>query len=149
MKLRYFTEEEFREWYYKMNPVLLKLLDLYRMHLHKKIIISPSPNAIGRVDIVSNSQHNVFKWGKVNAIDIMPINENGTGLSMPQLKQSFILAKNMGFTGIGVYPDWKPYPGLHLDVREDRYVGDPALWGAINKNNKQIYVTINEIFKNV
>jgi len=147
MKLRYFIEEEFRGWYEQINPILLKLLDIYRMHLHKRIIISPAEGAIGRNDN-SESQHNINKWGKVNAIDIMPVNENGVGLSIPQLKQAFILARSLGFTGIGVYPDWKPYPGLHLDVREDKVIGKPAAWAGINKNNKQIYVTINEIFKN-
>lgn len=147
MKLRYFMEEEFRGWFEQINPVLLKLLDIYRMHLHKRIIISPVEGAIGRSDD-SNSQHNIRRWGKVNAIDIMPINENRTSLSMPQLKQAFILAKNLGFTGIGVYPDWKPYAGLHLDVREDRVIGDPATWAGINNDGKQVYITINEVFRN-
>lgn len=51
-------------------------------------------------------------------------------------------AKEAGFTGIGVYPDWKPSPGLHLDTRP----GKLAQWGAKNsKTGVQYYVGIQEI----
>jgi len=42
------------------------------------------------------------------------------------------IATTVGFIGIGVYPDWKPRPGLHLDMkrREGRGFGNPGTWSA-------------------
>ncbi len=54
----------------------------------------------------------------------------------------------IGFTGIGVYPHWDPYPGIHGDVRVDRAPGTPAVWGMLNNDRgKQYQVTLNEALR--
>jgi len=46
-------------------------------------------------------------------------------------------ARNVGFTGIGLYPDWtydgERRTGFHLDVREDTHPSSPATWGRIGR----------------
>jgi len=39
-----------------------------------------------------------------------------------------ILARLVGFKGIGIYPNWKPKAGLHLDLRENN-----LFWIGLNK----------------
>lgn len=116
-----------------MNPTLLLALDEYRSLLGHRVVISPAPGALGRHLGDSNSQHNVDKWGTVNAADIMPDCD---------LEFAYIIAQQTKkFSGIGIYPDWKPKPGLHLDVRPTRTVNNPATWGAVRDDEgKQVYV---------
>ena len=54
------------------------------------------------------------------------------------------------FSGIGVYPFWKPRPGLHLDVRHLSAMNPtkgatpltPATWGAVlGAGGRQEYVS--------
>ena len=33
------------------------------------------------------------------------------------LMAAYLAAERFGFTGIGIYPHWKPYPGMHIDYR--------------------------------
>lgn len=101
-------------------------------------MISPAKGAVGRRDGYSgNSQHNYDRWGEVRALDIMPFGMT-TALAR---KRAFNLAKQVGFTGIGVYPEWTPRPGLHVDVRMDRTEGNPATWSAffvVGENGKRV-----------
>ena len=147
MKLKYYSEGEFRAWLDKMDPVLLRLLDNFRRHWGDPVLISPAPGALGRRIFRGEkgweSQHNVERWGVVRAADVMPV-----GLSYGTARKAIDLATDLGFTGIGFYPHWSPAPGLHLDVRYDRVVGDPALWGAVDINGKQVYVPIEQALSN-
>lgn len=144
MKLRYFSDEELRGWKPNLDPVLLRLLDLFRHHWSRPVQISPAPGAIGRqLGKFSTSQHNLDYWGQVRAIDVMPAEMR----DVESMQLAIRIAINCGFTGIGVYPDWKPAPGLHLDVRRDRVVGQPARWGAVLKDGQQVYVTQDEALR--
>jgi len=143
MKLSYFKKSEFygndENWFGIMNIQLLIRIDILRYQYGKAIVISPHPLALGRRDN-TDSQHNYEKWGKINAVDIIP-----EKLEYP--KRFFELAVHLGFTGIGYYPDWNPSPGFHLDVRENRDMGYPDTWGGINKDGEQVYVGLDQVLK--
>jgi hypothetical protein len=44
------------------------------------------------------------------------------------LFEQAIIARLVGFKGIGVYPDWKPKGGLHLDLRKKN-----LFWIGLNR----------------
>lgn len=134
LTLRYFKPDEFRGWWDQMDPALLVLLDRLRARLAPltpdaggvPISISPHPRAIGRHDGPDgDSQHNIDRWGEVRAIDVMP------HIGRQYRRNVVGIAIDVGFTGVGVYPDWEPRWGLHLDTRQDRKPGDPATWSGI------------------
>lgn len=133
-ELRYFTPGEFREWWPMMSTELLNKLDEFRHRLGVPVTISPAQGALGRKLGTSLSQHNVDLWGEVRAVDVM--------FSGVSLERAYEVAKAVGFTGIGAYPDWQPSPGLHLDVRQ----APLALWSGIKENGSQVYKSITEAF---
>ena len=50
------------------------------------------------------------------------------------LFEQAVLARIAGFSGIGMYPDWKPTGGLHLDCRETNYpITNTIAWLGLNK----------------
>jgi len=123
-ELEFFKEREFRGYYHDCNPRLLISLDLFRFHWGDVVDVSEEEGAIARFD-ESESQHNVNKWGEVRAIDVKPRNL----ITKDDLQHAFSIAKKVGFTGIGLYPEWSD-PGLHLDIRMGRQMGSPLYWGA-------------------
>lgn len=133
--LRYFVASEFGDWWPLMSTELLQKLDEFRHRLGVPVMISPADGALGRyLGPTSLSQHNVDMWGEVRAADVM--------FSGVDLETAYQVAKDVGFTGIGAYPDWNPYPGLHLDVRQ----APLALWSGIKEQGKQVYKAISEAF---
>jgi len=131
MKLHYFKRSEFRGYFDLMDKRLLVLLDTLRHISGTPISVSAHPRAIGRQD--GNSWHNYRKHGHIYAIDVMPYDKPKYVLS---------IAMDLGFTGIGYYPDWNPRAGLHLDTRTNEDPEYPALWGGINVNGVQRYTTL-------
>ena len=142
--LYYFKPDEFQrdgvDWLPQMSPRLLVMLDVLRHQWGQPIQISGSREALGRYAGDSQSQHNVDQWGEVRAADIMPAGI----LQDDQAHDFFMLARSIGFTGLGFYPDWNPAPGFHLDVREDHKPGDPATWGGVLRQGHQVYVSMND-----
>lgn len=136
--LKYFSAQEFGVWFPLMSAELLIKLDAFRHAWGAPVEISPAEGGIGRED-ESNSQHNVSAWGEVRAIDVMP-----RGMSTEaERRRAVAIAKEVGFTGIGIYPDWKPRAGLHLDVRKPQSPGHVATWSGIkNHNGKQVYASL-------
>lgn len=67
--------------------------------------------AIGRKDN-SRSFHNYNKWGEVLAIDVFPHDMN----TREDFRIAVQCAEKAGMTGIGIYPEARPSPMLHLDV---------------------------------
>ncbi|MEE4109534.1 MAG: hypothetical protein V2I24_09315 [Halieaceae bacterium] len=128
----YFHEEEFRGWARLLDPVLLVRLDAFRGAWGKPVTISPVDGAIGREDD-SGSQHNFSRWKMVRAVDVLP----GGIKTQWDLERAQKVAIGAGFTGVGVYPHWRPTPGLHLDVRRSNAPGAPALWGGIRPDRDQ------------
>lgn len=115
-KDKYFKPEEFRGWYDKMNKELILKLNYLRHLWGKPIVISPVNGAIGRHAGNSRSRHNIDYYGEVKAIDIFP---QGIEYDKKKALDFYLLAKKVGFGGIGVYPHWKPSIGFHLDIRDN------------------------------
>lgn len=138
-KLKHFKASEFGGWWPLMNRDLLLKLDEFRERWGVPVQISPASGAIGRETKGSASQHNVLRWGEVRAVDVMPV-----GMTTEAAKRRAVeIARDVGFTGIGLYPDWQPWPGLHLDVRADREPGDPAEWAGVKTVRGQEYVALD------
>ncbi|TXR52066.1 hypothetical protein [Reinekea thalattae] len=127
VNLKYFTPSEFRTWWPNMDDDLLYRLDAFREEIGRAIIVSPAAGALGRLGS-GNSYHNVLTWGKVRAVDVMFPNA-----TEDDLKGYYAVAVEY-FGGVGVYPDWLPYAGFHLDNRDTS-----ATWSGILVNDKQVY----------
>lgn len=128
-KLTYFQPSEFGIWWPFMNADLLLRLDAFRERWGAPVMLSPAQGGLGRHDD-SGSQHNVNLWGEVRASDIMP---QGM-ISVADRQRAVRIAREVGFTGIGVYPGWAPYPGIHVDVREPSSPGHVATWSQLASN---------------
>ena len=144
--LEYFSPVEFNIWWPFMDNKLLLGLDELRRRWGHPIEISTAVGALGRNEGNESSWH-YPRNGIVHAADIMPTIE-GRGLTDEELTDIYLIARDMNvFSGIGVYPDWQPRKGLHLDTRTDRDAfTDPALWGGVkDSNGNQVYVSIDQV----
>lgn len=141
---RWFAPQEFGAWVNRVHPALLLALDVLRDTLNAPVVISPAPGALGRGLGGSSSLHNVDVFGMVYAVDVLlPLSWG--------VEEGFDAARNTRlFSGIGVYPFWKPRPGLHVDVRHLSAVNptkgatplNPATWGAVRgAGGRQEYVS--------
>jgi len=141
VELRYFKPSEFGVWWPQMDSNLLTGLDEFRHELGKPVSISPANGSLGRVG-ASNSYHNVAKHGKVMAADVM-----FPWADEDDLKAIYEVAKSIKkFGGIGVYPHWQPYVGLHLDTRPIS-VHNPATWAGLDDyKGKQYYTSVENAF---
>ncbi len=140
-KLKHFSAWEFRAWYPSMSPDLLRKLDAFREAWGDTVDISPASGSIGRM--TGSTQHNVVMWLEVRGIDVIPKGMD----TAAERARAYQIAVEVGFTGIGVYPDWLPSGGLHLDVRKDREAGDPAKWAGLkDEDGKQYYTDIEKGF---
>ncbi len=141
-KLKHFSVKEFGFNILFLTAGLLIKLDDFREEIGQQVIISPAAGSLMRYGSGDESQH---IYGR--AADIML--PKG-----PDLETAFNAAKKVGFSGIGVYPGWKPYAGLHLDVRPLNISQHIATWAGVKKLDdnldlKQVYVSINEVLPNV
>jgi hypothetical protein len=146
VSLSYLKQTDFRQWWPAMNTELVALVDELGRRVDEaggELRISPADGALGRkLGPNDDSQHNVTKWGEVRAADVMI-----TGID---LQDAYDLAREVGFTGVGVYPDWDPDPGLHVDVREDASPDDPAQWAGLDtENGGQTYVAASQVVRTV
>lgn len=139
--LRHFSEDEFRDSWPHMSLRLLFLMDALRHQWGASITISPVTGALGRRNGASDpTQHNIDRWGEVRAADVFL-----AGMDCRNTANRAVgLAMRTGFTGIGIYPDWSPSPGMHLDVRITAEPGDPALWGMLDDGNGQYQVHLED-----
>lgn len=141
VKLDYFKPSEFGVWWPFIDNDLLKGLDDFSRALGDDVPvrISPVTGAIGRTSkYYKTSQHYFLSGGKVRAIDVM----------IPQevsLAEAYNVARNLGvFSGIGVYPDWVPTHGMHLDTRTEKSASNPATWSGIKTASGQVYRSLSE-----
>lgn len=134
MQLKHFKLSEFGASLPFLSVGLLQKLDEFRERLGRKVMISPVPGALIRFDKGDESQHTYGRAGDV----MLP--------EGPDLETAFGIAKAVGFTGIGVYPDWSPYPGLHLDIRKLKPGQAIATWAGIKRDGRQVYVGLSEVF---
>jgi len=154
LELRHFSQEEFGAYWPMMSQALLVKIDEFRHRLGYPVAISPAPGAIGRPIIgqpdpkaesgAESSYHNYLIHGEILALDLMPKPPGG---ATPTERQRWVtIARELGFTGIGLYPDWRPRPGIHLDIRPAsklRQGQSYASWAGIrNSDGMQIYTSI-------
>lgn len=113
------------------------MMDVLRFALGQKIQISRNKLALGRrLGPTDMSCHNVDVWGEVLACDFfVPWAQDEQ-----QVRHVYCTMRDIGFTGIGVYADTKPYVMFHGDVRPTEKMGKPALWGRV----AGVYTSINE-----
>ena len=132
MHIENFESNEFRLWWPEMSPRLLTMLDVLRYRLGSPISISKAKGSIGRQDD-TDSGHNVSKWDEVLAVDCFVSGVCGREQVWAVVEE----ATNLGFTGVGIYPEWsnnkgEKQCGFHFDVRPTRKMGNPATWGYMN-----------------
>lgn len=141
--MKYFSPYEFQGFYSLLDPALKEMLDNFREEWGAPVTISPAPGAVGRT--TGRGFHNYKKHGSIKAVDIMP-----AGFDSPEdFRRGFETAILAGARGIGIYPDWKPQPGMHIDVgqragRSDTYV---AKWSAFRVGVSQKYYSIYKAFR--
>lgn len=122
------------------------MLDIFR-RLTGRCIISPHPLAIGRMSYPKRpgSMH-IFKEDiGVRAIDVFPNDDPDDrrckGSPYAVVEKWIRAAEKIGFTGIGLYPEWtldnETRIGFHLDLRDE-----PFQWGYLQ--GKQ--VTLDQAF---
>lgn len=123
LKLKYFKPYEFGVWFPLIDEDTLTKLDQFRDRIGFPVSVSPAPGAVGRISS-ETSQH--FPAPFVKAVDVFP--QWPQGGTPQELKRGYEVARDVGFTGIGVYPDTSPRPMMHVDTRDDREPGQPATW---------------------
>ena len=151
--LHYFRASEFgktdhrdRDWWPAMNPGLLVRLDVLRSMWGGPIHVSGHARALGRHGGDSHSDHNVDRWGDVRGADVF-ISDVRYRADVEAVKMA---AEEVGFSSIGVYPDWRGGIGFHLGVREDNGGRQPmATWGAVSREGSQEYVSFKEALSKV
>jgi len=155
-KLKNFSPKEFGIWWPFMDDELLKKLDQFRTALGEPVIISPITGSIGRLKAaISDSQHIIGPDLTIRSVDVMvPKSRFGVKYSRggDELKKAFDLALQTGFRGVGVYKDWQPYAGMHLDTRKNpthrfgSYLVDT--WSGVfnTKTNQNDYFAVGNAF---
>lgn len=143
---RFFAPHEFGAWADMMHPALLFALDVLRDALNAPVVISPANGALGRRMGMSTSLHNVQFHGQVYAADVLLPSSCG-------VDHGFDVARALRlFSGIGVYPFWRPRAGLHLDVRHLAATNPtkgatprhPATWGGVvGAGGRQEYTSVS------
>lgn len=141
MQLYFFDPVEFGVWWPAMDPRLLVLLDVFRFQWGAPVTVSGHPRALGRTDgAAGTSDHNVDRHGCVLAADVFP----GGMINPGAAWRALAIARDVGFTSLGVYPHWSR-PGLHLGTRRTARPGEPATWGAVRGHGgAQVYVSVQE-----
>ena len=149
----FFDRDEFfrngKNWYDLYDRRWLVLIDAFRLQTGI-CRLSLHPRALGRHDGVDNGKsgydaHNIDKHGLVQAGDTFP-NINADVNEYLSMQKCFNVAKEIGFTGIGIYPQWTLHGerrcGIHLDTRRGVLPGSPSTWGYVDGE----VVTVNKAF---
>jgi len=151
----FFKRSEFdrngENWYDLYDPRWLVLIDAFRLRTGK-CSLSPHPRALGRRDGVNDRTgydgHNIDKHGFVMAGDVFPHMPEGS-VEYVDAYNSVRYAKKVGFTGIGLYPEWRKDGlrrfGLHLDTRRTVSPSHPATWGFIDGKFIDIETALNTL----
>lgn len=145
---QYFAHDEFGPWADAMHPALVFALDVLRDALDAPLVISPAKGSLGRRLGMSTSLHNVDFHGMVYAADVLLPSWCG-------VVWGYFAARDLRlFSGIGVYPFWRPRAGLHLDVRhlsprnptKGATPQVPATWGGVlGVGGRQEYVSARAV----
>jgi len=147
--LEHFDAHEFGAAWPLTSAAILRALDQFRSNLGQPLEVSPAPGAVARtLGPNAASLHNVVRYGQTYAVDVLI----PRGHSLRETYRAARAARL--FSGLGVYPDWSPRPGLHLDVRHrapdsptpEASPSDPARWAGVDDGDGgQRYVGIGEV----
>lgn len=119
-----------------IHPDIIKAADEFRRRLGVPVMISPAAGAMARFSGSKTSQH--YAVGRRStALDVMP----AAGTSLRAAYRAAESVRLIG--GIGVYPDWRPRPGLHLDTRPRKPDGSVASWMGVRTPAGQQYAAID------
>ena len=141
VQLEYFSPAQFGPWFPFMSVKLLQAADKMASVLSADFGYTFMVSRVGEDRDGSTSQHNVLQWGEVRALDVTVL-LNGRELTKPELSTLYSRIRALRlFSGIGVYPNWNT-PGVHVDVREDRTVQNPATWGDAGVGVAHNYVAV-------
>lgn len=149
--LTYFKDHEFIRGGIQWRPMiatdLLVMTDVLRHMRGQPIWISPHDRAIGRRDGESKSSHNIEYHGLVLAMDIFA---DGVETQRDAI-DFFRLARDIGFTEFGFYPDWTDGNGnkrfgFHIGRRRSRRPGSPATWGFLRDGGALVQVSLENAF---
>jgi hypothetical protein len=136
-QIKHFTSHEFSDPDKMVLEFVLEL-DAWRDYLGSEVLITASTDG----EHVDGSYHYLGL-----AVDIMCL-VPGTRT----LLDFYFSASRFGFTGIGLYPDWRynnkvgqiVKGGLHLDLRPLKPREKRALWMGVKLNGTQTYLPLTE-----
>lgn len=122
------------DWLPQIDVNLLIALNILRTEVGHPIMISPAAGSIGRPNGRKASDHycNSVEGIKVRALDVMPYtiaHHTKRPLNREQAFRFAMTAVASGINAIGIYPQWKPFAGFHLGVREQTNV---STWGRVS-----------------
>lgn len=134
-KMGYITDSEIDG---KVSPHLIDVFNLFIRALRSVFYIhcftkgKHSANSYHYKGLAGDGHKGEFrKERETTFADEYVIMDNLRELLRKEKKTIFeqaILARLVGFKGIGIYPNWKPKAGLHLDLRENN-----LFWIGLNK----------------
>ncbi len=119
----YFSDNEFNGFADQLAPGLRDKLNAFRAAWGAPVSVSQASGAVGRHAGQSGTQHNLDRWGFTRAVDVFPQGMD----SAEDRARALLLAKQAGFTGVGLYLDTNR-PMLHVDVRPGNRV---ATWARV------------------
>jgi hypothetical protein len=147
-RLQYFKPSEFIrravkggtliDWSNDMERRLLVMLDTLRSLRGQRIVISNGDGVLGRY--TGKSYHCLPYWGQVMASDVVA----GGVFTRNDAEKFYYQAKQLGFGGIGLYPQWNQGIGWHLDTGScEPY--KPKQWGYVDGQ----FVSIQAAFEHL
>jgi hypothetical protein len=146
IELEHYSPADFGAWWPFMSPELVILLDDLSTAIGAKLERSPAEGTLGRLYGSTSSQHHAGTL-VVRAADVL-IPPGHSLRAVYDVARGFRTVnpagETIGFHGIGVYPDWRPRPGLHLDVRPDRNPSNPAEWAGLKVDGEQVYRGVDQ-----
>lgn len=133
-QVQYFKPDEFHGQLDHLDSNVVLELDALR-GMVGRIMVSPAPGAVARFQ--PGSQHDMTNGRLSLAIDIMPLD-----VSLADFYKAAQTRVRIG--GVGLYPDWLPHPGAHIDLRDRKPDGSQATWSGLKIAGVQQYRGIQE-----
>jgi uncharacterized protein YcbK (DUF882 family) len=126
----HFSKSEFHGESEFVDSRVIYALDELRKQLGKPIIISPVKGSVARFDDGSKTSQHYAVGRKSTAVDVL--------FPESSLHDVFVTASTITVIGgIGLYPDWNPHHGAHIDTRQRKPNGGVYNWMGIDTENGQ------------
>lgn len=126
-KVRHFLPEEFRGELSAIDGRLIYAVDELRARLGAALIVSPARGSMTRFgDAARTSMHYANPAAGIygQAVDLM-----SPEATLREVYEAAAAVREIG--GIGIYPNWRPWPGVHVDIRARGTGGRLATWMGI------------------